>query len=134
MEDWRKHAACKGADASLFYPNVEEDVADGIKVCNTCPVIKACLEYATTNKEKDGTWGGLSQWERRRIKRRASAQLTKQRKAALLEEQRAQEEENCRTSHVKLQERRSSPTTTKDTGPLSMAVGKQSMEPREEII
>ena len=45
------------------------------KICNGCPVIQQCLEYAIVNRENDGVWGGASERERRRtiISRRNSA-------------------------------------------------------------
>jgi WhiB family redox-sensing transcriptional regulator len=44
-------------------------------ICATCPVREACLEFALTNREHDGVWGGATERERRRIvrQRRKSA-------------------------------------------------------------
>jgi WhiB family redox-sensing transcriptional regulator len=41
------------------------------KVCTTCDVRSECLEYALSNDERFGIWGGLSERERRRLKKRA---------------------------------------------------------------
>jgi WhiB family redox-sensing transcriptional regulator len=46
-------------------------------VCRGCVVRNECLEYALVNGEKFGIWGGLSERERRRL-RRARAQAGRQ--------------------------------------------------------
>lgn len=40
-------------------------------MCATCEVREECLEYALANDERFGIWGGLSERERRKLKRRA---------------------------------------------------------------
>ncbi|WP_369021270.1 WhiB family transcriptional regulator [Streptomyces californicus] len=75
MENWRLHAACREEDPDLFFPigttgpavvQAEEAKA----VCRTCPVQAACLEWALENRQDSGIWGGLSENERRALKRR----------------------------------------------------------------
>ncbi|MDX6335165.1 MAG: WhiB family transcriptional regulator, redox-sensing transcriptional regulator, partial [Streptosporangiaceae bacterium] len=41
------------------------------KVCRGCEVRVECLEYALEHDERFGIWGGLSERERRRMKREA---------------------------------------------------------------
>ena len=43
----------------------------GKKVCLTCEVRDDCLESALMNDERFGIWGGLSERERRKLKKRA---------------------------------------------------------------
>jgi len=81
MKDWYDRAACKGLPASIFYPDEEVNAEEGVAICEGCPVKTQCLAHAYQYREKDGTWGGLSQWERKRIRRRASALSVKRRKA-----------------------------------------------------
>ncbi|MBU3751599.1 MAG: WhiB family transcriptional regulator, partial [Mycobacterium sp.] len=38
-------------------------------ICLGCEVRDACLDYALANDERFGIWGGLSERERRRLKR-----------------------------------------------------------------
>ena len=45
---------------------------DAKKVCTECEVKVECLEYALANDERFGIWGGLSERERRKLRRRAS--------------------------------------------------------------
>ncbi|MCI4043390.1 MULTISPECIES: WhiB family transcriptional regulator [unclassified Streptomyces] len=76
MENWRLHAACREEDPDLFFPIgstgpavVQE--AEAKTVCRTCPVQAACLEWALENGQDSGIWGGLSENERRALKRRS---------------------------------------------------------------
>lgn len=41
------------------------------KVCLGCEVRAECLEYALGHDERFGIWGGLSERERRRLKKQA---------------------------------------------------------------
>ena len=41
------------------------------RICSGCEVRAQCLEYALAHDERFGIWGGLSERERRRLKRRA---------------------------------------------------------------
>jgi hypothetical protein len=42
------------------------------RVCLSCDVRAECLEYALAHDERFGIWGGLSERERRRLKRRTA--------------------------------------------------------------
>lgn len=69
-QTWRQHAACRGIDPDVFYPDDDDAVAEGAKeVCGACPVRQACLEHALTHRERDGVWGGATERERRRMLR-----------------------------------------------------------------
>jgi WhiB family transcriptional regulator, redox-sensing transcriptional regulator len=76
-QPWHAKAACRGLDASIFYPDpdAEEEAVPAKAVCDECTVREACLEYALGFREKDGVWGGCTERERRRIirQRRRSA-------------------------------------------------------------
>ncbi len=67
---WRERAACRGVDPDIFYPFSDEEADDAKAICALCPVQQACLEWALTNRESDGVWGGATERERRRIIRR----------------------------------------------------------------
>lgn len=66
---WVQHAACRGMKPSLFYPERGEDSRYAKAVCASCPVATECMEQALENREKFGVWGGLSQMDRRAIRR-----------------------------------------------------------------
>jgi WhiB family redox-sensing transcriptional regulator len=62
-------ASCTGIDPELFYPIRGEATAPAKAVCRDCIVRVDCLEFALDNREKFGVWGGLSERERRRVRR-----------------------------------------------------------------
>lgn len=69
---WMALANCAGVDPDLFFPERGESTASAKDVCRGCVVRTECLEYALINGEKFGIWGGLSERERRRIRRSRS--------------------------------------------------------------
>ena len=72
---WRTHAACRGLEPEVFYPVTEEQTEEAKAICRACPVREPCLDYALSNRERDGVWGGATERERRRMirQRRKSA-------------------------------------------------------------
>ena len=73
--DWRHKAACLEEDPELFFPigntgpallQIEEAKA----VCRRCDVQEICLRWALDTGLDAGVWGGLSEDERRALKRR----------------------------------------------------------------
>jgi WhiB family redox-sensing transcriptional regulator len=68
--DWHDDAACRGLDLEIFFPLNDDRTPEAKFVCSTCPVQTECLEYAMEAKEKWGTWGGLTEKERRSLARR----------------------------------------------------------------
>ncbi len=67
--DWKARANCLGVDPDLFFPERGMSTREAKEVCRGCVVREDCLEYALANGEKFGIWGGLSERERRRIRR-----------------------------------------------------------------
>jgi WhiB family redox-sensing transcriptional regulator len=75
---WQDLANCLGVDPDLFFPERGASTREAKEVCRGCVVRESCLEYALTHGEKFGIWGGMSERERRRIRRqRALAQRSK---------------------------------------------------------
>jgi WhiB family redox-sensing transcriptional regulator len=75
--DWRHRAACLTEDPELFFPIgntgpavVQIDAAKA--VCTSCEVVDTCLKWAMENNQDSGVWGGLSEDERRALKRRTA--------------------------------------------------------------
>ncbi len=66
---WQRKANCMGVDPDLFFPERGASTREAKEVCRGCVVRDDCLEYALANGEKFGIWGGLSERERRRIRR-----------------------------------------------------------------
>ncbi len=66
---WQDYANCLGVDPDLFFPERGASTREAKEVCRGCIVKDDCLEYALANSEKFGIWGGMSERERRRIRR-----------------------------------------------------------------
>ncbi len=66
---WQDEANCLGVDPDLFFPERGASTREAKEVCRGCVVKDDCLEYALENGEKFGIWGGLSERERRRLRR-----------------------------------------------------------------
>ncbi|MER3395430.1 MAG: transcriptional regulator [Acidimicrobiia bacterium] len=75
---WQAYAACMGVDPDLFFPERGASTREAKAVCSRCVVRTECLEYALANAEKFGIWGGMSERERRKI-RKLRAQQRRQR-------------------------------------------------------
>ncbi|GAA2080437.1 hypothetical protein GCM10009840_14850 [Pseudolysinimonas kribbensis] len=75
--DWRDKAACLTADPELFFPvgntgPAVDQIDQAKSVCARCSVTEQCLQYALETNQDSGVWGGLSEDERRALKRRAA--------------------------------------------------------------
>jgi WhiB family redox-sensing transcriptional regulator len=68
---WQASALCAQTDPEAFFPEKGGSTREAKSVCKACEVKKDCLEYALAHDERYGIWGGLSERERRRLKRRA---------------------------------------------------------------
>jgi WhiB family redox-sensing transcriptional regulator len=66
---WQRQANCLGVDPDLFFPERGMSTREAKEVCAACVVRQACLDYAIANGEKFGIWGGLSERERRTLRR-----------------------------------------------------------------
>ena len=67
---WQERALCAQTDPEAFFPEKGGSTREAKKVCQSCEVKAECLEYALENDERFGIWGGLSERERRKLKRR----------------------------------------------------------------
>jgi WhiB family redox-sensing transcriptional regulator len=70
--DWLNRAKCKDMDPAIFFPSDSIGVRVAQTICAECPVKAECLEYALDDGVDHGVWGGTSERERRRIRRRRS--------------------------------------------------------------
>lgn len=70
-EAWRTQAACRGLDPARFFTRIETEAWEvGRSVCTRCPVQFECLEYAIMKPEEYGVWGGATEAQRARLRRR----------------------------------------------------------------
>lgn len=75
--DWRSKAACLDVDPEIFFPigntgPALAQIAQAKAVCASCEVAETCLKWALENGQDAGVWGGMSEDERRSLKRRAA--------------------------------------------------------------
>jgi WhiB family redox-sensing transcriptional regulator len=68
---WQERSLCAQTDPEAFFPEKGGSTREAKKVCVGCEVRQQCLEYALANDERFGIWGGLSERERRKLKKRA---------------------------------------------------------------
>jgi WhiB family redox-sensing transcriptional regulator len=69
---WQERALCAQTDPEAFFPEKGGSTREAKRVCLSCDVRGECLEYALHNDERFGIWGGLSERERRKLKKRVS--------------------------------------------------------------
>jgi WhiB family transcriptional regulator, redox-sensing transcriptional regulator len=70
---WQTDALCAQTDPEAFFPEKGGSTRDAKRICTTCEVKAQCLDYALQNDERFGIWGGLSERERRRLRRARTA-------------------------------------------------------------
>jgi WhiB family redox-sensing transcriptional regulator len=67
--DWQERALCAQTDPEAFFPEKGGSTREAKRICAGCEVRAECLEYALAFDERFGIWGGLSERERRKLKR-----------------------------------------------------------------
>lgn len=75
---WRDDALCRDTDPELFFPVGTTGMAltaidEAKHVCGECLVRVDCLDFALETNQDSGVWGGLSEEERRAIRRERAA-------------------------------------------------------------
>ncbi|MDQ4010414.1 MAG: WhiB family transcriptional regulator [Actinomycetota bacterium] len=70
QQEWQERALCAQTDPEAFFPEKGGSTREAKRICAGCEVRAECLEYALAFDERFGIWGGLSERERRRLKRR----------------------------------------------------------------
>ena len=76
--DWRDGALCRETDPELFFPigttgNALVQIDNAKQVCRECPSAQGCLDFALDTNQDSGIWGGLTEEERRVIRRKRVA-------------------------------------------------------------
>ena len=74
---WRNHSACLDEEPELFFPignngMAQVQIQEAKAVCRRCEVVETCLAWALASGQDAGVWGGLSEDERRALKRRTA--------------------------------------------------------------
>jgi WhiB family redox-sensing transcriptional regulator len=76
--EWRDVALCRDTDPALFFPvgttgHALEQIARAKAVCTECDAARDCLDFALETNQDSGIWGGLTEEERRVIRRKRVA-------------------------------------------------------------
>ncbi|KXF51375.1 hypothetical protein AXA44_01300 [Rhodococcus sp. SC4] len=73
---WQRFARCQNMDTDTFYSPEDEGRGPRLRrervakqICGECVVQLRCQMHALLTAEPHGVWGGLSESERRRVKR-----------------------------------------------------------------
>ena len=88
---WHLQAARRQVDTALFFspegergPSKERREAAAKQVCGSCQVVELCAAYAIATREPYGTWGGLSEHDRRQLLRDMDPRMAQLRYRAAL--------------------------------------------------
>ena len=74
MDAWRNRSACRDTDPELFFPigttgSAIEQIGVAKSICERCSVRPECLEFAFETAQESGVWGGLTEDERRKLRK-----------------------------------------------------------------
>lgn len=72
-DDWMRDALCAQTDPDAYFPVKGGSTRAAKAICARCEVREQCLEWALANDERFGIYGGLSERERRQLKRERAA-------------------------------------------------------------
>ncbi len=72
---WLNQSRCLNEDPELFFPvgntgPAVDQIEQAKAVCRQCTVTTECAEYAIIENQDTGVWGGLSEDERKSLKRK----------------------------------------------------------------
>lgn len=75
---WRRRALCRDTDPELFFPigttgTALVQIERARQICGECSARVECLEFALSTNQDSGIWGGLTEEERRAIRRERAA-------------------------------------------------------------
>jgi WhiB family redox-sensing transcriptional regulator len=70
--------ACRDEDPELFFPVGSTgpallQIEDAKEVCRRCDMVDACLRWALETGQDAGVWGGMSEDERRSMRKAAKS-------------------------------------------------------------
>lgn len=81
---WRSRSACRDSDPDVFFPigstgPALEQIETAQRICTACTVRDECLDFALETNQEAGIWGGITEEERRKVRK---ARLAEQRMCA----------------------------------------------------
>jgi WhiB family redox-sensing transcriptional regulator len=69
IPEWDNAACATSTNPDIFFDSHYRSVYIAKKICETCPIIEKCAEYALEHPAmaEYGVWGGMSESERRTL-------------------------------------------------------------------
>lgn len=81
-ENWETEGLCRngGYDPDLWFPHPTDITVRNLaqRVCYRCPVIMECRTTALIRGEKNGIWGGLTETQRKKMRKRERDKASEQ--------------------------------------------------------
>ncbi|GAA3757667.1 WhiB family redox-sensing transcriptional regulator [Spinactinospora alkalitolerans] len=75
--DWILQGSCGQTDPEAFHPAshnlTHSEVQAALAVCQACPVLQRCRDYALARPWLTGIWGATTAHQRRRLRRTTAA-------------------------------------------------------------
>jgi WhiB family redox-sensing transcriptional regulator len=73
-KNWYELAACKNLPIDIFFPigrtgPALKEIQRAKSICQECPVVRECLDYAISTNQESGVWGCTSEDERKNMRR-----------------------------------------------------------------
>lgn len=72
---WRDNALCREVDPEIWFVAKGGSARPAKRICAACPVRVACLDYALRHNEAFGIWGGLTEKERKALRKQRVERL-----------------------------------------------------------
>lgn len=66
---WVEEALCAQIDPEMFFPDKGGNARAAKRICEQCTVRAECLAFALDHDERFGIWGGVSERDRRELKK-----------------------------------------------------------------
>jgi WhiB family redox-sensing transcriptional regulator len=68
---WKLSGSCsRTGQPDLWYSTNRQEQRAAQKICYRCPVLSECLIYAFQKDEQFGIWGGMTEQERRNVRKK----------------------------------------------------------------
>jgi WhiB family transcriptional regulator, redox-sensing transcriptional regulator len=71
--EWQVGGLCRKMDPEFFFPEGKgssNQARIAKKICLECPIMRECRNWALSRGEEFGVWGGLSDSDRRAIRKK----------------------------------------------------------------
>ena len=67
-------ALCAEVSPEVWFPDKGGSVRQAKAICGRCEIRLECADWAIQTNERHGVWGGLSEWDRRQLRKGRSVE------------------------------------------------------------